>query len=137
MELIKSGEFEDWIIPAIVTDWKKGYRLRLEENGSRVGLMNEAFLSFQDWGRARRKLERMAKLRRKDIVKVARKYFSSGYVAGYRRDGKQELPEIEKPVLDPIDVDPSRQSAFAAEVLVLPSEEIEPVFVERRRLDGV
>ena len=133
VELIKSGEFEDWIIPAIVTDWKKGYRRRLEENRSRVGLMNEAFLSFKDWDRARRKLERMAKLRRKDIVKAARKYFGGGYVAGYRRDGRQELPEIEKPELDPIDLDPSRQSAFAAEVLALPSEKIEPVFVEPGR----
>ena len=133
VELIRSGEFEDWIIPAIVTDWKKGYRRRLEENRSRVGLMNEAFLSFQDWDRARRKLERMAKLRRKDIVKAARKYFSGGYVAGYRRDGRQELPGIEKPELDPIDVDPSRQSPFAAGVLALPSAEIEPVFVEPGR----
>ena len=129
VELIKSGEFEDWIIPAIVTDWKKGYRRRLEENRSRVGLMNEAFLSFQDWDHARRKLDRMAKLRRKDIVKVARKYFSSGCVAGYRRDGEQELPGMEKPGLDPIEVDPSRQSTFAAEILALPSEVIEPVFV--------
>ena len=133
VELIESGEFEDWIIPAIVTDWKKGYRRRLEENRSRVGLMNNAFLSFQDWDRARRKLERMAKLRRKDIVKAAEKYFGGGYVAGYRRDGRQELPEIGKPELDPIDVDPSRQSPFAAEVLALESEEIEPVFVEPGR----
>ena len=144
VELIKSGEFEDWIIPAIVTDWKKEYRRKLEANSSRVGLMNEAFLSFQEWGRARRKLERMASLRRKDIVKVAKKYFSDGYVAGYRRDGEPEVPRIEKPELDAIDVDPSKQSPFAAEILALPSEEIEPVvvvpgrdFTRKKLRDGV
>ena len=144
LDLIKSGRFEDWIIPAIVTDWKKTYRRRLESNSSRVALMHQAFLSFQEWDHARRKLERMAALRKEDIVKVARKYFGDGYVAGYRRDGEPSLPAIDKPVLDAIAIDPARESAFAAEILALPSEEIEPVFVipgkdfTRKRLrDGV
>ena len=144
LDLIKSGRFEDWIIPAIVTDWKKTYRRRLESNSSRVALMHQAFLSFQEWDHARRKLERMAALRKEDIVEVARKYFGDGYVAGYRRDGEPSLPVIDKPMLDAIAIDPARESAFAAEILALPSEEIEPVFVipgkdfTRKRLrDGI
>ena len=129
VQLIVSGEFEEWIIPAILTDWKKSHRRDLESNAERVAAMRDAFLSAEKWDHARRKLERMAKLNKKDIVKIARKYFGQGYVAGYRRDGEPELPAIARPTLDAIEIDASKQSSFGAQVLALPSEEIEPVFV--------
>ena len=39
IDLIKEGQFEDWIIPAIVTDFKKSVKQGLENNSSRVGFM--------------------------------------------------------------------------------------------------
>lgn len=129
LETIKQGQFEDWIIPAIVTDFKKSYKQQLEGNGSRVSLMRDSFLSCEDWPQTVRTLKRMEKLTKKDIVKVARKYFKDGYVAGYRRDGQPDLPSIEKPPLDKIDIDPARQSAFFEQILAMPYAEIEPVYV--------
>ena len=129
LELIKAGDFEDWIIPAIVTDFKKTYKKQLESNSARVTLMRDSFLGYADWNHARRKLERMGKLRKKHVVKVARKYFKDNYVAGYRRDGEPDLPSIEKPAIDPIEIDPGRQSEFATEILEMPYDEIEPEYV--------
>ena len=129
IELIKEGRFDDWIISAIITDFKKIHKKKLEGNGFRVGLMRDAFLSYEEWKHAVRTLERMEKLQKKDIVKIAKKYFKDGYVAGYRRDGQPYLPAIEKPPLDKIEIDPARQSTFFETVIRLPYEEIEPVFV--------
>jgi len=129
IELIKNGQFDDWIIPAIVTDFKKNYKKRLEGNGPRVSLMRDSYLSFEKWDHAVATLDRMGTLSKKDIVKVANKYFKKGYVAGYRRDGQVDIPPIDKPPIEKIDIDPSRQSAFSASITKLDFEEIEPSYV--------
>ena len=129
VERLKRGDFEDWLIPAIVADFEKQYKLRFESNQARIGLMRAAFLANQDWEKARQKLARMARLRKKDIISVAEKHLGPNYVAGYRRNGQQDLPLVDKPQLDPIDVDGSRRSEFAAGILALPSDPIEPRYI--------
>lgn len=133
IDRIKEGQFEDWIIPAIVTDFKKSVKQGQESNSSRVGFMRDSFLGFEEWSHAVRALDRMANIEKQDIVAVANTYFNGGYVAGYRRDGEQDIPEIDKPPLDKIDIDASRQSAFFAEVMAMPFAEIEPTYLVPER----
>jgi predicted Zn-dependent peptidase len=127
--LLRNGEFEDWIVPAIITDFDKTRKRGLEKNGSRVGLMRQAYLGFEDWEDTRLKVERMRALDEGAIKKMARKYFSDGYVVGFRRDGEAELPSIDKPEIQSVDIEPGRQSVFVAEILDLPVEELEPVYI--------
>ena len=129
IDIIREGGFDDWIIPAIVTDFEKTHKRKYEGNGARVGLIRESFIAGEEWVRWFRTLERMNKLKKKDIVRVAKRYFKENYVAGYRRDGEPELPSIEKPAIDKIDIDPSRESAFIAEIMAIPYKEIEPDYV--------
>src|SRR2546426_11397422 len=105
IELIRKGEFEDWIIPAIITDFKKNRKAMLESDESRVAMMRNAFLAFQDWDYAIGEIDRIEKLTRQDVIRAANKYFQAGYVAGYRIDQQQEMPKIEKPRIDRIDID--------------------------------
>ena len=129
IDRIKNGQFDESIIPAIVTDFKKSYKQRLESNGPRVSLMRDSYLAFEEWEHTVGSLDRMAKLRKKDIIKVAKKYFKDGYVAGYRRDGQIDIPSIDKPPIDKIDIDPARQSVFFSDIMALDYEEIEPDYV--------
>src|SRR5205823_5307704 len=130
IERIRKGEFEDWIIPAIITDFKKNRKAMLESDDSRVGMMRNAFLAFQDWDYAIGEIDRIEKLTRQDVIRAANKYFQAGYVAGYRRDEQQEIPKIEKPKIDKIDIDPTRQSEFFKRVLAMKVKEIGPVWVK-------
>lgn len=129
IQLVKKGQFEDWIIPAIVTDFKKSRKAALEDNASRVSMMRESFLAFQDWDDSVAEIARIEKLTKADVVRVANQYFSGGYVAGYRIDEQQEVPKIEKPLMDKINIDTTRQSPFAKRVMAMKPKEIEPVFV--------
>ena len=129
IEQIKQGGFEEWLIPAIVTDFKKSLKQQLEGNGSRAGMLRESFLAREDWNHSRRKIERMEKVRKKDVVKAAKKYFKDGYIAGYRLDGPAEIPPVDKPELDKIDIDASRQSEFFQQIASMPYEEIDPVYI--------
>ena len=113
IELIKKGEFEDWIIPAIITDFKKNRKAQLESDDARVALMRNAFLAFQDWDDALREIDRMEKLTKQDVVRVANRHFGAGYVAGYRLDEQHEVPRIEKPPISRAPAAGTRRSRSA------------------------
>lgn len=130
IKLLKKGEFEDWIIPAIITDFKKGMKGGLESNLARVTAMRDAFLTYEEWDRAVAFMDRMERVTKEDVVRVARNYLGKNYVAVYRVDEQHEVPTVEKPLIDPISIDPSRQSEFAAEILSMPFTEIEPTYVD-------
>lgn len=130
IELIKTGQFEDWIIPAIINDFKKSQKASLESNTARVSMMRGAYLSFDDWDHYIGELDRLEQVTKEDVIEVANRYFGNDYVAVYREDGQQEIPPVVKPQIDPVAIDPTRQSQFAAAVLAMDVDPIEPSFVE-------
>lgn len=130
VEIIKRGAFEDWVIPAIINDFKKNEKAALESNDARVSMMSRAWLGYQRWEDALGYIARMERITKKDVVRVARKYFRGDYVAGFRRDAPNKVTVVEKPPITPVEIDPTRQSAFATEVLAMPVTPIEPVFID-------
>ncbi len=133
LEIVKSGDFEDWIIAAIINDFKKNEKAGLEFNQARVSMMRDSFIQDTEWDYHVAELERMSQLTKQDVVDVAHKYFANDYVAVYRVDAQNELPVVEKPQIDPVNIDSSLQSDFAAQILAMEHEEIEPTFVEADR----
>lgn len=134
LENIQRGEFEDWILPAIVNDFKQMEKRSLESNTARVRSMTQAFLSHADWNYTVTQIARLERVTREDIINVANRYFSANnYVAVHRLNGPADLPPVEKPQIDPVEIDPSRQSEFAAAILAMPYQEIEPLFLQAAR----
>ncbi len=133
IEKVKKGEFDDWVIPAIVTDFKKNRKAALESDAARVNQMTNAFLGFIDWDHKVAEIARIEKLTKADVVRVANKYFSGGFVSGRRIDEQQEIPSIAKPQIDPVKIDATRQSEFARTILAMEAKPIEPVFVDPKK----
>jgi predicted Zn-dependent peptidase len=133
VELVKQGEFEDWIIPAILNDFKKNRKAALEANESRAAWMRASFIAFEDWDHAVAQIRRLEKVTKSDVVRVAKQYFQGGYVAGYRLDGQHDVPKIEKPPIDAIPLDATRKSDFISKILAMKVREMEPVFVKPGR----
>ncbi len=130
LDLIKAGQFDEWIIPAIINDFKKNQKASLEFNTSRVAMMRQSFIEGAEWSDYNAEIARMEKVTKADVVAVANKYFGDNYVAIHQIDAQHTLPSVAKPQIDPVTIDPSRQSAFAAEILAMDFEPIEPSFVE-------
>lgn len=131
LALAREGAFEDWLIPAIINDYRKREKTGLESDTARVALMRRSWLGFEPWERAFRFIERMEAVTREDVIRVANHYFGDNYVAGFREDAPHEVPEVEKPPMPEIVIDPARQSDFAAKVLAQEIEPIDPVFIEK------
>lgn len=130
LDIIKSGKLEDWVVPAIITDFKKMRKAGLESDESRVSSMRESYIALQDWDDTVAQLDRMEKLTKRDIQRVAKKYFKGNFVAGHRVDGQHEVPKIEKPKIDQVQIDPGRESVFAKNVLAMPVDPLQPVFLD-------
>ncbi len=127
---IKKGNFEEWIIAAIINDFKKNEKASLEFNTARVSMMRSSFIEGSEWDYHIAEIERMEQLTKDDVVAVAIKYFGDDYVSVYRVDDQHVVPPVEKPQIDPVSIDPTRQSVFAANILAMEYDEIEPSFVE-------
>ena len=95
LEKIKAGEFEDWLLNAIITDYKIRERQRLEDNEQRVAMMRDAYLQFETWEEARQEIETLQKVTRKEIMAVAKKYFGKNYAIGLKRDRERKVESIE------------------------------------------
>ena len=126
---VKEGDFEDWVIPAVINDFKKQQKEDREKNTKRVELMRDTFLSFVDWETTNREIQELEKLSKEDIVRVANKYYGDNYVVGFRIDEQHKLPSIEKPKIDPLEIDPDRESNFMREIKGIPFEPFTPKFI--------
>ena len=133
VEHLRKGEFDDWLIPAVVNDFKRMEKTGLESDDSRVDRMRGAWIAFEPWEHALGRVKRMEAVTREDVIRVANQNFGGGYVAGFRDDAPREMPHVEKPVLPKIQIDPSRMSGFARAALDIPCPPMEPVYIRAGR----
>ena len=131
IEQVKSGEFEDWILPAVINDFKKRQKEDLESNAKRVELMRDAYLAFVDWDVMNGQIAQLEKVTKEDIVRVANKYYGNDYVVGFRVDEQHDLPSIEKPMIDPLKIDPDKESEFMRSVSEMPFNPFAPKFIKK------
>ncbi len=130
IESIKQGKFEDWILPAVINDFKKRRKQDLENNSKRVELMRDAFLAFRTWKEAVGEIDLLGKVTKADVVRVANKYFGKDYVAGHRIDAQHKLPSIKKPKIDPLKIDSSKESEFMKEIGEIPFDPFDPKYLQ-------
>ena len=129
IEKIKQGEFEDWLISAVVNDFKISKMKALESNNARANDMVMAFTNNMDWIDYISRIKKMEAITKEDIVKFANEKYQN-YVAVYKRTGEDpNKMEVEKPAITKVDVDRSVQSDFFVKIKDRKVNEIQPVFV--------
>ncbi|MDD5302342.1 MAG: insulinase family protein [Elusimicrobia bacterium] len=126
VDALKAGDFSEDDVAAVITNFELGEKASLESNESRVGLMAGSFIAVEPWERATGRLDRIRKITKADVVRVANKYLGPDRIAVYRRDAKPEIPKISKPAFTHVAIDPSRESAFMKEILALPAPPLDP-----------
>ena len=125
-EALKNGEFDESDLAAVITDFEISQKRRLESNTGRVASMVDSFISYEPWERTASRLERLRKVTKDDVLRVARRYLGPDRIVVFRRDGKPEIAKIDKPGFTPLAIDPTRESPFLKEALAIPAAPIEP-----------
>ncbi|PRP95023.1 Protease 3 precursor [Enhygromyxa salina] len=123
---LEAGEFSQAEIDAIKLHEDIRDKQALESNWGRVARMLDAFIERRSWAEVLARDQRLRAVTREDVIRVAKTYLGDDYVVINRKQGAHTVPNIDKPKITPIDIDVSRQSPFAAEVLAMPATELEP-----------
>ncbi len=133
VEKVKGGEFSEDDIKAIITDFEISEKMKLESNKSRVMAMASSFASFEEWEHAVERMDRFRAVSKEDVTRVAREYIGGNCVIAYRRQGKPQIPKIEKPGFSELNIDPSRQSEFFSEIVGTSSGPLAPRWLKEGR----
>jgi len=131
IELLKQGEFEDWLMEAIVNDFKKSRMRGLESNYSRTNDMVMAFTNGIEWADYLSQIDRMAAITKEELVAFVKEHYrDDNFVAIYKKTGEDpNKKEVEKPAITKVQLDRSTKSEFHQKIEEREVSSIQPVFV--------
>lgn len=131
VDKVKKGEFDDWMIEAVVNDLKLS-QTRQYENASAVAYAYvNAYVHFQDWNGRVKQLDDMKKITKQQLVDFASKFYGDNYVAVYKRQGEsRDLVKVENPGITPIQLNRDKKSPFLENFNKMEAPEIQPKYVD-------
>lgn len=134
IEKIKAGEFPDWMLPAIVNDFKLQRLKGLETADGLATNLYQTFIRRQTWKDELDEMARFAAVKKEDVVKFANHFFKDHYVAVYKEKGENEdLIRVENPGITPVKLNREEKSAFLKEILAKKSADIKPEFIDYQK----
>lgn len=130
VEKVKKGEFEDWILSAIVLNKKLEWMKTAESNDGRAYSIMDAFVHNIPWEQKVKEIDELSKVTKADLVAFANKHYGNNYAVCYKRIGEPNRHKVEKPQITPVAMNKDTQSAFKAafEKEALPS--VQPKFMD-------
>lgn len=131
IELLKKGEFEDWLIEAVINDMKKSRIQQSEQNWSRSNDLVMAFTNNMNWANYVGEVDALRKFKKEDIVKFANEHYGNGYAVVYKRNGKDpNSRKVPKPAITRVALNKEAVSPFHEAVLKNKPEKLNPVFLD-------
>lgn len=131
IDKVRRGEFDDWMLAAIVNDLKKSWQSTLENSNSLATVMYDSFIQGQNWQDIVSELDQMSKITKADIIKFANENYGNNYVIVYKNQGEnKDLVRVENPGITPINLNRDHESQFYKDFQQLTEKPIEPVFVD-------
>lgn len=136
LDLLKKGEFEDWMLEACINDIEYNKIKGLESNYSRANNLLESFISMKPWKDVIEDVDAMRKITKKELVDFVNQYLKQdAMVVVYKREGNAEdIYSIEKPAITPVAVNRDEESAFKRAWDKLDQPPLEPVFLDYKNL---
>lgn len=134
IELIKKGEFDDWLIPAIINDLKLKQIKSFESNEARASAMVDAFVHGMEWKDYVNQIYEIEKISKKEVIDFVNKNFSENYVVVYKRSGRDEsIQKIAKNRITPIKINRDAESDFLVMIRNNRVDPIEPHFLDFKK----
>ena len=131
VELVKKGEFPDWLPGAIINDFKLSELQRTESNRSRADALVSSFIKGIPWEDQVNRINRLSKITKQEIVDFANKHYDNNYAVVYKKTGEDKnVLKVEKPEITPVEVNRQDKSPFLKSVGEMPVEDIRPVFID-------
>lgn len=133
VEKIKKGEFEDWMIEAVVNDMKLSEIRSYDNSSSLAGKYYTAFYKRRNWQDEIQFLDNLKKVTKEELVAYANNFFTGNYVVVYKRQGEDKnVAKVQNPGITPIQINRS-QSDYLKTFNEVESDELKPLFVDYKK----
>lgn len=132
IDLVKKGQFDEWILEAAINNYKLGIMKRAESNNSRASAMAYAYVQHQDWQDVCNEIDEASKITKADLVRFANEILNdNNYVQINKLQGQPEsIVKVAKPAITPIEVGRDNESAFLKDIKARQVKPIEPKFFD-------
>ncbi|MBX2945686.1 MAG: insulinase family protein [Cyclobacteriaceae bacterium] len=131
IELVKKGDFEDWLLDAVVNDLKKNKIRGYENNYVRSDEMVTAFTNGIDWATYVGEIEALRKFSKEDVIKFANQHYGNNYILIKKITGKDpNEKKVVKPAITKVTLNKEDRSPFHEAITKKPVEKLQPVFLD-------
>ena len=128
---LKTGNFKDWLIPAVVNDYKTSTMTQFESNKARADAFVDAFVWGISWKDYINEINILQSITKQQVQDFATAYFQNNYVTVFKRKGVDStIQKVPKPIISSVPVNRDSQSDFYKEVFKTPSPVIKPVYLD-------
>ncbi len=124
VDKLKSGEIEDWMMQSVKDMYARQYDLMLESSESKINIISQAFVYKGTIDEELAMMEKINKITKEDVQRVATKYLSADRMTVTIEEGKPKKNKLEKPEIKPLEPKDQASTAYAAMLKGLPTGEM-------------
>lgn len=134
IELLKKGEFPDWIIPAIINDFKLQRMKALETADGLATNLYDTYIKGRTWEQELNEMDDYNRFTKEDVVAFANDFFRENYVVIYKEKGiNDRLLRVENPGITPVKINREDQSEFLKQIIAEKTDDIQPEFIDYQK----
>ena len=134
VELLKKGEFEDWMIEAVVNDLKKSQLQQYENSTALASAYYNAFIHHENWNDKIKFLDDLKAISKQELVDFANTFYKDNYVVTYKRKGEDNsIVKVENPGITPVNLNRDKSSEYMQKFNSIESKTLEPVYVDYKK----
>ena len=131
IEKIKLGEFEDWLLEAVINDLRLS-QIRQYENASATAYeFLDSFIGEQNWIDRLKMIDQMKEITKQDVITFSNLFYSNNYVEVHKLMGEDTtIVKVENPGITPIELNRNKESEFLKTFNEIKSPELKPQFID-------
>ena len=132
MEKLKRGEFDEWLLKAVIKNGKLRQIRANESNRARNGAMVDSYVMNTKWSDQVNYWKRMDAITKDQVVAFANKHFAkNNYVVVYKKNGEDNsIKKVDKPAITPVSLNRKDQSPFTKKFMEKDVPRLSPVFID-------
>jgi predicted Zn-dependent peptidase len=131
IEVLKRGDFPNWMLPAIINDFKVQRMKSLETADGLATNLYDTYIKGRTWEEEMNEMDEYAALTKEDVIDFARSFFKDNYVAVYKEKGvNDQLIRVENPGITPVKINREAQSEFLQQIINEKTADIQPEFID-------
>jgi len=134
VEKIKKGNFDEWMIQAVINNMKLDRMKTFESTNGLATALYNSFIEKRSWEQTLSELNELSKITKADVVKFANEFYKDNYVAIYKTKGvNDKLVRVSNPGITPVQLNRDAQSGFYKDFQNFKTADLAPVFVDFKK----